>query len=144
MYTGLQHLHSFFAYLVLLALITAIVVMYLGLSGNKPFQKKDKMFALIGLTATHLQFLFGLILYFVSPMGYKNLSGATMGDSMSRLYALEHPLMMLIAVILITIGYSKHKKLAEDKRKFKTVFIFYLIGLILILSRIPWSAWLGN
>jgi uncharacterized membrane protein len=118
--------------------------MYLGLSGNKPFQKKDKMLALIGLTATHLQFLFGLFLYFVSPMGFKNLSGATMGDSMGRLYTLEHPLMMLIAVILITIGYSKHKKLAEDKRKFKTVFIFYLIGLILILSRIPWTAWLGN
>lgn len=143
MYTGLQHLHSGLAYLVLLALIIAILFMVRGMSGNRAFSKQDKMTVLIGLIFTHLQFLFGLIMYFVSPMGFNNLSGEVMKDSTGRLYALEHPLMMLIAVILITIGYSKQKRQTTDKGKFKTVFIFYLLGLILILSRIPWAAWLN-
>jgi hypothetical protein len=43
---------------------------------------------------------------------------------------------------LITIGWSKHKKLTDATAKFKTFAVFYGLGLLLILSRIPWSLWL--
>ncbi|MEX2350563.1 MAG: hypothetical protein WD554_06760, partial [Flavobacteriaceae bacterium] len=70
----------------------------------------------------------------------------TMADIMGvpelRLYAVEHPLIMIIAVVLITIGYSKHKKQLTSKGKFKMLAIFYTIAFILILSRIPWHHWL--
>ena len=33
-----------------------------------------------------------------------------MSNASSRFYAMEHPLGMLIAIILITMGYSKGKK----------------------------------
>ncbi|WP_232046781.1 hypothetical protein [Sphingobacterium daejeonense] len=56
----------------------------------------------------------------------------------SRFYFLEHPLMMIIAIILITIGYSKSKKILDAKKANQTVLIFYIIALILILSRIPY------
>ena len=64
-----------------------------------------------------------------------------MGNSASRLLAIEHPLMMLIAIVLITIGWSKHKKKTEDSSKFKTFAIFYGLALVLILARIPWNQW---
>jgi hypothetical protein len=64
-----------------------------------------------------------------------------MKDSAVRLLALEHPLMMVIAIILITIGWSKHKKQVKSEAKFKTFTIFYGLALVLILSRIPWSNW---
>ena len=67
--------------------------------------------------------------------------GDVMKDAMLRLFAVEHPLIMIIAVVLITIGYSKHKKKEEAKAKFKTLSIFYTIALLLILSRIPWGNW---
>ena len=43
--------------------------------------------------------------------------------------------------LLITIGYSKHKKKLTSRPKFKVLSIFYTLGLILVLSRIPWSNW---
>ena len=87
-----------------------------------------------------MQLLIGIILYFVSPL-VQSFSVA-MKDSTLRLYALEHPLINIIAVVLITIGWSKHKKAATNKAKFKSIGIMYAIGTILILSRIPWGTWL--
>lgn len=143
MYTGLLHLHSGLAYLVLLALIVCFIYAMVGALSGREFTEKDRKLALVGLILTHVQFLVALILYFVSPLGFPNLSGETMGDSMARLYAVEHPLINLIAIALITIGYSKLKKPTESKSRFRTMYIFYGIGFILILSRIPWTAWLN-
>jgi uncharacterized membrane protein len=58
-----------------------------------------------------------------------------------RLYLVEHPLINIIAIVLITIGYSKHKKKLTSISKFKTILIFYVLGLICLLSRIPWDVW---
>lgn len=139
MYTGIQHLHSYFAYLALAALAFAFI--YTLATKGGAFKEANKKVALIGLIAAHCQFLFGLILYVVSPLGFANLSGSTMKDSTMRLLALEHPLTMLIAIVLITIGYSKSKRAETDQAKFKNILVMYGLGLVLILSRIPWSQW---
>jgi multisubunit Na+/H+ antiporter MnhB subunit len=49
----------------------------------------------------------------------------------------------VIAVALITIGYSRAKKLEESRNRFRSIYMFYGIAFILILSRIPWNAWLN-
>jgi hypothetical protein len=144
MYTGLQHLHSFLSYLVLLGLLVSFGLALSGWLGEKTFTDKNRKMGLLGLIPAHLQWVLGLILYFVSPLGLSNFSGENMKDPVSRLYMLEHPLTMIIAVILITIGYSRAKRQMGDNRGFKSIAIFYGLGLILILSRIPWNAWLGN
>ncbi|ALI97798.1 hypothetical protein [Rufibacter tibetensis] len=144
MYTGLQHAHSYLAYLVLLGVAISLITALAGLFGGGTFTDKNRKLGLLGLIPTHLQWVIGLILYFVSPLGLSNASGAAMKDATSRLYFLEHPLMMVLAVILITIGYSKAKRQVGTNRGFKTIAIFYGLGLILILSRIPWNAWPGN
>jgi multisubunit Na+/H+ antiporter MnhB subunit len=67
--------------------------------------------------------------------------GEVMKDSALRKALVEHPLTIIIAIVLITIGFSKHKKKTTDKAKFKTITIFYTIALILILAMIPWDLW---
>ncbi len=86
-----------------------------------------------------MQLLVGIILYFVSPLGLASFG--QMSDKALRLTSLEHPLINIIAIILITIGWSKHKKSLTSESKFKTFSIFYGLGLLLILSRIPWNMW---
>lgn len=144
MYTGLQHLHSYLAYLVLAGILFSIIMAVIGYSNNRAFTDKDRKLALLGLIPTHLQWVIGLILYFVSPLGAENFSGDAMGDSTARLYMLEHPLMMILGVILITVGYAKAKRQIGHRKGFSSIYIFYGIGLILILSRVPWNAWPGN
>lgn len=144
MNTGLLHLHSYMAYLVLLGLLISIIVALVGMAGNKPFTQKDRKMALLGLIPAHLQWVIGVIVYFVSPWGISNATGAAMKDATSRLYILEHPLTMIIAVVLITIGYAKAKRQFDSSNGFKSVAIFYGLALILILARIPWNAWPSN
>lgn len=138
MLTGMKHLHSTLAIVLLLALVISIVITAINYFNSKPYNRK---IALIGFISAHLQLLIGLIIYFVSPLGMASFKGENMSNSLSRLYFLEHPLMMIIAIVLITIGYSKAKKATEPFVANRTVFITYTIALILILSRIPWSTW---
>lgn len=143
MYKILLEAHSGIAYLALLALLVAVVNSFLGLTSHRTFKASDKRIGLFGLIFTHIQLLVGLILYFVSAKGFDMLtSGNAMGNSELRLTALEHPLINIIAIVLITIGWSKHKKKNTDSAKFKSIAVFYAIGLVLILSRIPWNTWL--
>lgn len=145
MYTGVLHLHSFWAYLVLGVLLITVINSIAGLAGKKEFVAKDFRLALFSLIVTHIQLLIGLILWFVSPLGLKAISNGGMGEVMKnsaiRLNVVEHPLMMIIAVILITVGFSKHKKKSESSAKFKTIVIFYILTLVVILSRLPWDQW---
>lgn len=142
MYIAIKHVHSFIALLSLLLLVASVFYNSYGWVARKPFSKTNKLMALLGLIAVHTQFLIGLLLYFVSPLGLSNFSGEAMKNSVSRLYVLEHPLVMIVALVLITVGYSKLKQPSTDVLKFKRVVTLYSLGLVLILSRIPWSMWL--
>lgn len=146
MYTAVHHLHSYWAYLVVLVVVLATLNAWIGLIGKKQFSAKDFRVSLFALIVCHLQLLIGLILFFVSPMVQWFNSDTAVGDIMKndtlRLYNLEHPLLMIIAVILITVGYSKHKKKLTSTPKFKILAIFYTLALIAILAIIPWAAWL--
>ena len=139
----MKDIHSYWAYLVLAILIFAVYNAVTGFTKKRTFTDKDLRIGLFTLIVSHIQLLIGLGWYFMSP-AYKALkmdSSLVMQNATSRLLAVEHPLMMVIAIVLITIGWSKHKKKTEDSAKFKTFTVFYGIALLVILSRIPWSQW---
>ena len=144
MYTGLKHLHSFLPYLLLTVLVLALVKSFIAYRTNQVHTDAHRKNGLIVLILAHIQLLIGMALYFISPKSVTALSdmGAAMKDSTLRLYALEHPLMMIIAIVFITMAYSKSKKEIADSLKHKVKSVYYLIALVLILIRIPWSVWL--
>ncbi len=145
MYTGLQHTHSGLAYLALLALVLVIIWALVGALSGREFQEKDRKIALIAFILCHIQLLVGLILYFVSPLGYSLLAGGgAMADATARLTALEHPLINILAILLVSVVFIRAKKLESSISKFRSIYMMYAVGLILILSRIPWTSWLGN
>jgi hypothetical protein len=139
----LQNIHSYWAYIVLLVLVIAIANALIGRISKKSFTIKDLRISLFALIVTHIQLLVGLILYFVSPRfsAWQEGVGAVMGDSSLRLYLVEHPVTNVLAVILITMGWSMHKRQAVNGKKFMRIGLFYFFGLVLLLSRIPWSEW---
>ena len=139
--------HSYWAYLVLILLIISSVNAIIGFASKREYGAKDFRIALFTLIVTHLQFVIGLILLFVSSKILWFDSNTSMkdimGSSQLRLYNVEHPLVMIIAIALLTIGYSKHKKKLTSTPKFKFLAIFYSLALLLVLSRLPWNAWLN-
>lgn len=137
----LQFIHSKWAYLVLLVLVLATGNALFKFFGDKEFDAKDFRISLFALITMHIQLLIGIILYFTRGYFDENSIGEVMKNDSLRKLAVEHPTTMIIAVALVTIGYSKHKKKLVSKPKFKMLAIFYSIALALVLYMIPWNLW---
>ena len=140
MYIILLAIHSVVRWLVLVSLLFAIYRAYTGWFSDKSFSKFDGTVRLITATITHIQLGVGLCLYFISPIihyfwhNYKD--AVKVGEI--RFFGMEHSLMMLMGIIIVTIGSVKVKHKSKDKEKFRTMAIWFTIGLLVILISIPW------
>lgn len=141
---GITHLHSTLPYIFLVTMIIAIAIFWSKRFSGAEFGKNDKRFALINLILAHLQLIIGLVLYiFISPIAKAaRESGEMWSDPNYRFYGVVHISVMIIGIVLITIGYSKSKRQEDSASKFKTLSLFYTLGLVFILSGIPWDNWL--
>lgn len=126
----LLHAHSGLRYVVLGLLIAAIFTAY---SNWQKGSQDDSKLYLFTLIATHTQLLIGLVLYFMSPKVNFDL----ISEKVFRFYSIEHVFMMLIAIVLITVGRVRSKKLTGAD-KHRTVLYFYALALVIILVAIPW------
>ena len=144
MYAILKTVHSYWAFLVIILLIGIVINSLIGRFSGKLFSSKDLRISLLGLIFSHIQLLIGFILYFVSPWfdQFSQLGMGIMKNAESRLYLIEHPLINIIAIILITLGWSMHKRQSDSSKKFLRIALFYGLGLVFLLTRIPWSSWI--
>jgi hypothetical protein len=141
----LKFIHSYFAFLVIAILALSTLRFLIRYLLSKDYTPIDFRLALITLITSHTQLLIGLFLYFISDKFslWSELSmNEIMTSSINRLYLIEHPIINIIAIILITRGYSLHKKKRVSNSKFKTIAIHYLLGLVLLLYFIPWKNWM--
>ncbi|MBD79322.1 MAG: hypothetical protein CL840_10405 [Crocinitomicaceae bacterium] len=140
MYTGLLHLHRTIAYAALILIFLAMLKSLHGFLNSKEFTDGDRKLGLFAMISAHLQLTFGLIIL-IMGIGTSRFGdmGQVMKDSAIRFAVIEHPLMMILGVALITVGYIKAKKGTDSRTRFKSMALFFLIGFALILSRIPWD-----
>jgi NADH:ubiquinone oxidoreductase subunit 2 (subunit N) len=129
----LTHAHSGLRWVAIILLLLAIINAFTA----KTFQKKHKMINLFTMITLHTQLIIGLVQYFITSGKVKFFDG-WMKEAAFRFYGMEHLMGMLIAIVLITVGYSKSKRGTTDSEKFKPIKLFYLIGFILIIASIPW------
>ena len=137
MYTTLLQTHSLLRYFVLIFLLVVIVNSFLGFSNKKAFGKVDNMLGLTLFSLTHTQLLIGILLYFLSP--FVQFGGAAMKDSTLRYWTVEHNLMMVIAITMITLARITAKKMSEATAKHKRMLIYNSIALVFILVAIAMS-----
>lgn len=135
---GLLHLHNFMRWVVLLFVVLSLFKGLSGMNGKKVFAAGDKRIALFMMISADIQLLLGLVLYFMKGWHNTLASGTAMSNKALRFWSVEHIAGMLIAIILIHIGYSSVKKNITDGAKFKKLFWFTFIALIIILATIPW------
>ena len=132
MKTGMLHLHHYLPYIFLLVLLISIVRAYLGKIANP---KKDKLL-LLTLILAHIQLLVGFYLFFPFPEVEMSV---IMKDSILRFIFIEHPSIMVLAVVLITIAKIKSKKMVDVVKANKTIFSYFTVALVLIAMRFPWD-----
>ena len=131
MSTGLMHLHHYLPFLFFIVLMISIVRAAL----NKIQNVKKDLFLTLTLIFAHIQLLLGLVLL----VNFISKAGVHMGEAANRFVSVEHPLTMVIAVVLITIGKVKAKKATDNIKGNKTVFNYFIIALVLVVLRTPWD-----
>ncbi len=129
----IQHIHSILRWAVLFFLVVNIFV-FLPACYKKECQTKVK-WPLFLLISAHSNLLIGIVLLVLKLKESGLKMAEIMANSAYRKVWVEHPFTMVIAIILITIGYSKQKK---GHRKLN--FWLLIISLILIAYMIPWAA----
>ncbi|MBI4930057.1 MAG: cytochrome B [Bacteroidetes bacterium] len=140
MLTGLLHVHSLLRYILLILILVAIVKSFSGWFGKKQFTERTRKLNLFTLIFAHLQLLVGLGVYFMSTKvkaAFVNM-GEAMKNTELRFWSVEHIALMVIAIALITVGYSLSKKGKTDEAKYKRAAIFFLLALLVIFYAIPW------
>ncbi|RZK50738.1 MAG: cytochrome B [Pedobacter sp.] len=131
LYDSFKLAHSGWRYVVLILLIIAVVNALSGWLGKKTYTEGNRKLNLFTLISTHIQFLFGIVLYMLSP-----LTKLPASEAIGRYWKMEHISIMILAVILITIGNSKSKKGATGEAKHKSVAIFFGLALLFIILSI--------
>ena len=136
-YSFFKGFHSGFRYIVLLLILVAVIQSLVGWFGNKPYTEVNRKMNLFALISAHVQLLIGLVLYFLSPL--VQFTSAAMKDAETRYWTIEHITMMIIAVVLVTIGHSRSKKAVMSKDKHRTIAIFYLVAILVIITAVMQS-----
>jgi hypothetical protein len=137
LYTLLRESHSGLRYIVLLLLVLAFLAAIRGMLSGAPYSEGTRKLSLFALISTHLQLVLGLLLYFVSPL--VQFDKASLSDKLIRYWTMEHIVMMILAVALITIGYSRSKKALTPSAKHRSIFLFFGMGLLVIVFAIIMS-----
>jgi hypothetical protein len=124
--------HMVWRWVMLAVALVTVVKALIGWLGKQPWTKLDDKLGLFFTIAVDIQFLLGLILWFAGPFKITN-AGALMSSPLARFYLVEHPLLMLVALVLAHIGRNRSREAEPDVQKHKTAFIFYLLSFLFIL-----------
>ena len=135
MYNGLLHTHSGLRWIAMILIIAAIINALMN-RNSSTYEKKDRLLNLFSMISLHVQLLIGLVLYFISEK--VKFSKGWMADDVNRFFGMEHFLLMVLAIVVITIGRKKAENAAEPKQKHQLILKWFVIGLVLILAGIPW------
>ena len=139
---GLLDLHNVLRWVIFIVLLASIITAYNGWRGKKPFTPGAKKIWLFTLIFSHVNFLVGLYQMLWGRFGILVVDlpegESVMKNKFFRFFWVEHPVFMIISIVLITIGYGMAKKPVPDETKYKKAFWFFVIALLMILVAMPW------
>jgi hypothetical protein len=126
--------HSVFRYFILIFLIIFVVRTLRGWMNKSSYNNLDEKLGVWLFMVTHTQLLLGVVLYFVSPAVV--FSGESMKDATARYWLVEHGSLMLISIVLITVARLTTRNSTDATARYKKLFIYNGIALLLIVVAI--------
>jgi hypothetical protein len=142
METGLLHLHNLLRWIILVLLLLSIYRAFVGWKNKKTFSAGDMRVWRFTLIAAHLTFVLGLYQWLWGRYGMLRTSlpegVSIMKNKFYRFFWVEHPTFMLLAIVMITLGYGMGKKNLADEIKYRRALWLFIVALLFILVAIPW------
>lgn len=128
-YSILRSAHSGWRYVVLILVIFAVVQAFAGWLGKKDYTEGNRKLNVFALISSHIQLLFGLLLYFMNDW-YKADSSVAIG----RYWKMEHIGMMVLAVVLITVGNARSKKIERAEGKHRVIALYFGLAVVVVMA----------
>jgi hypothetical protein len=142
MYPYVLGLHNIARWIVLLAGVWSVVLVWRGWLQRRQWTVAESRATRAFAGALDLQFVLGILLFAVfSPLtrqGFRDI-GAAMSDAPVRYFMLEHPLIMLVAIAFAHVGAVQVRRATSDAEKFQKASILYGLALAAIAGFIPWA-----
>ncbi|MFQ3630417.1 hypothetical protein [Roseiflexus sp.] len=140
MYTITLYAHSYVRWAVVILGALLMIQALVGWLGKRSWDEAVGRLGSFFTISMDVQLLLGLLLYGVfSPMMQRVFDnfGQAMGDARLRFWAVEHILMMVVAVVLAHVGHVTAKRLPEDRR-YRRYAIFAGLAMLAVMLAIPW------
>ncbi|GAB4569600.1 MAG: hypothetical protein Kow0077_02370 [Anaerolineae bacterium] len=140
MYEVVLVLHSITRWLVVLAGLGAFALALRGWLAGRDWSALADRLGLIFTIVLDVQLLIGIILYVVSPLVQSAFAdfGAAMGASGLRFFALEHVLLMVVAVVIAHVGRARVRRADTPHAKYRQAALLFGLAIVVILLAVPW------
>jgi hypothetical protein len=141
MYRFLLFLHGLTRWAVVVAMLVALIQVWSGVLGRRPWGARDAQAGSWFTHLTSLQFVLGMLL-FVFPYGLAQAALGNLGQALVTpelwFFGIAHPLLMSLAVGLAHLGRARARKAKDDTARFRWALSCYSTAAVLILIAIPW------
>jgi hypothetical protein len=125
---ALVSVHSLLRWLVLVAGVAALLVGITSWAGLRIEAKQARQSMLIYAVALDIQVLLGIVIW----VGEQRWAGG------GRQFQFEHPLIMLLALVIAHVAASRARRSADPMKAARLRTFGSGLSLLLILAGIPW------
>lgn len=138
MYGTILGVHNLLAWAVLAA---GIFVVIRAVRGQSSWSDADTSWVRRLTLFVHLQLVAGLALWFVSPavQQARQSMGDTLKDPALRRVVVEHPTLMVLAVLAATVSGVVVRKAQGPAAQARKALVGTLVTLALVAAVIPWA-----
>ena len=122
MVTGMMHAHSGWRYVVIAVAILTIIKMLLGWFGSGKWSTMDQRLGMAMPVVLDIQLLLGIVLWILEQRWIAS----------DALASWEHPVTMLVAVIIAHYTWVRAKRTEDDRDKYRIASIGYIIAALVV------------
>ena len=128
LFTGFFQLYSYWEVLVIMSVSAVVVNSFYSIFSKKTFNFLDLRITLFTLIFNYIYFVIGVFIYSTNLFLINWNSEYKLMINQNNLFVL----------ILLTIGWSIHKKSTTNYKKFFRLFASYFLGLIILIGKYQW------
>ena len=138
-FSGFFKLYFYWEYIVIISTLVAVINSLLGIFSKKSFQNFDLRITLFSLIFNYIFLIIGLFIFVSnSLLLFWYYDNKLMIEQDNFLFYISPHLLNLIAVLILTIGWSLHKKSNISLKKFLRILGFYFLGLLILIGKFIW------
>ena len=138
-FSGFFKLYFYWEVIVIISTIATIINSLLGVFSKKSFQNFDLRITLFTLIFNYIFLIIGLFIFISNILLlFWNADNKLIIEQNHFLFYITTHLLNLITVLILTIGWSLHKKSNISLKKFIRILGFYFLGLLILIGKFIW------